>query len=229
MGFGKEMLTKTYVQAINETLHEIMEVDERIIIIGACCVTSPWYVGRTLEGIKDRFPNRIIDAPVSENAITGAAVGAAIAGLRPILVFPRMDFMLYAMDPIINSAAKWHYMFGGAMSVPLVIWTIINRGGSQGAQHSQDFTWLFRRIPGLKVVSPQTPDEARGLLTWAVKDPNPVVYVDDRARYKIEGEVSEEEMTPYLLRPKTGEPPCPVPCSQVLEEEYFEQLSNPLH
>jgi len=223
------MPVKTYVQAINETLHQIMEKDERIIIIGACCVSSPWYVGRTLEGIKDRFPNRIIDGPVSENAIAGATVGLALAGMRPIMIFPRHDFVLYALDPIINHAAKWNYMFGGAMSVPLVIWTIINRGGSQGAQHSQDFSWLFRRIPGLKVVSPQTPQEARGLLEWAVKDPNPVVYVDDRARYKIEGEVSEEEMAPYLLRPKTGEPPCPVPASQILEEAYFEQLSCPVY
>uniref|UniRef100_A0A6M3KA71 Putative transketolase domain containing protein n=1 Tax=viral metagenome TaxID=1070528 RepID=A0A6M3KA71_9ZZZZ len=206
-----------------------MEEDERVFIIGQGC-QSPWYVGGLCNGLLDRFgPMRVIDTPVSENAITGAAVGAAIAGLRPILVFPRMDFMLYAMDPIINSAAKWHYMFGGAMSVPLVIWPIINRGGSQGAQHSQDFTWLFKRIPGLKVVSPQTPREAKGFLEWAVKDPNPVVYVDDRARYKIEGEVSEEEMAPYRLWRDTGEPFCPMPASEILEEAFFEQLSNPLH
>jgi len=221
MGFGKEMLTKTYVQAINQTLHQLMEEDERVIIIGACCVSSPWYVGGACNGLLDRFGSeRVIDTPVSENAIAGAAVGAAIAGLRPILVFPRMDFMLYALDPIINHAAKWHYMFGGAISVPLVIWTIINRGGCQGAQHSQDLTWLFKRIPGLKVVSPQTPREAKGLLEWAVKDPNPVVFVDNRELYNM-----PEDADSWPIR-SGDEPFCPVPASQILEDEFFKRLTD---
>jgi len=125
----------TYVQAINETLHQMMEGDERVFLIGQG-VTSPWYVGASTTGLINRFgPGRIIDTPVSENSITGAAVGAALAGMRPVVVHPRMDFMYYAMDQIANQAANWHYMFGGQVSVPLTIWGIINRGGEQAAQH----------------------------------------------------------------------------------------------
>jgi len=212
----------TYVQAINETLHQLMERDSRVFLIGQG-VTSPWYVGGTCNGLLDRFgPERVIDTPISENAVAGAAVGAAVSGLRPILVFPRMDFMLYAMDPIINHAAKWHYMFGGeAGPVPLVIWTIINRGGCQGAQHSQDLRWLFKKIPGLKWTNPQTPGEVNESLIDAVLDDNPVMFFDDRDRYETEGEVY-----PYVLKKNPG---CPCPCSLPLEEEYFERLQGPLH
>ncbi len=118
--------------AINEALHQMMEADESVFLIGQG-VKSPWYVGRTAEGLLERFGSkRVIDTPVSENAVTGAAVGAAMAGMRPVVVHPRMDFMLYAMDPIINQAANWHYMNGGKLSVPVVIWGIINRGGRTG-------------------------------------------------------------------------------------------------
>jgi len=165
----------------------------------------------------------MIDTPISENAVTGAAVGAAIAGLRPILIFPRMDFMLYAMDPIINHAAKWHYMFGGAMSVPLVIWAIINRGGCQGAQHSQDFTWLFEKIPGLKVARPGNVWDAVACLKWAIEDPNPVVFVDNRELYDM-----PENLESWPVR-VGQEPFCPVPASQPLEEEYFDRVASPLY
>lgn len=176
--------------AINEALHQLMESDELIFVIGQG-VESPWYVGNTAKGLLERFgPDRVIDTPVSENAITGAAVGASLAGMRPIVVHPRMDFMLYALDPIINQAANWYYMNGGAISVPLVIWGIINRGGEQAAQHSQAFHAIFAHTPGLKVVMPSTPYDAKGLLISAVRDDNPVVYIDDRWLYDIEGDVS---------------------------------------
>jgi pyruvate dehydrogenase E1 component beta subunit len=181
-----------YSVAINEALHQVMASDPSVFLIGQG-VKSPWYVGNTCHGLLERFgEKRVIDTPVSENAMTGAAVGAAIAGMKPIVVHPRMDFMLYAMDPIINEAANWHYMNGGKVSVPVVIWGIINRGGEQAAQHSQALHATFAHVPGLKVVMPATPYDAKGLMIAAIQDPNPVIYVDDRWLYNIEGEVPEE-------------------------------------
>ena len=185
----------SYVQAINETLHQMMEKDMSVFLIGQG-VTSPWYVGNTTVGLIDRFGHeRIIDTPVSENGITGAAVGAALAGMRPVVAHPRMDFMYYAMDPIANHAANWHYMFGGAVGVPITIWGIINRGGEQAAQHSQALQAMFMHIPGLKVVMPSTPYDAKGLLVASIEDDNPVVYIDDRWLYDYVGDVPEEIYT----------------------------------
>ena len=181
-----------YSLAINEALHQMMVEDESVFLIGQG-VKSPWYVGNTAKGLLERFgPERVIDTPVSENAVTGSAVGAALVGMRPVVVHPRMDFMLYAFDPIINEAANWNYMFGGKLPVPLVIWGIINRGGEQAAQHSQALHALFAHIPGLKVVMPSTPYDAKGLMIAAIKDDNPVVYIDDRWLYAVDGEVPEE-------------------------------------
>jgi pyruvate/2-oxoglutarate/acetoin dehydrogenase E1 component len=115
-----------------------------------------------------------------------------MAGMKPVVVHPRQDFMLYALDPIINEAANWHFMSGGRASVPVVIWAIINRGGEQAAQHSQALHALFSHIPGLKVVMPSTPHDAKGLMVAAIRDPNPVVFIDDRWLYEEEGIVPEE-------------------------------------
>jgi pyruvate/2-oxoglutarate/acetoin dehydrogenase E1 component len=178
--------------AINEALHQMMASDDTVFLIGQG-VKSPWYVGNTAQGLLKRFgERRVIDTPVSENAVTGAAVGAALAGMRPVVVHPRMDFMLYAMDPIINEAANWYYMNGGKASVPVVIWGIINRGGEQAAQHSQALHATFAHIPGLKVVMPSTAYDAKGLMIAAIKDPNPVIFVDDRWLYQSEDAVPEE-------------------------------------
>lgn len=184
-----------YSLAINEAIHQMMASDESVFLIGQG-VKSPWYVGNTARGLLERFGDeRIIDTPVSENAITGAAVGAAVAGMRPIVVHPRIDFMMYALDPIINEAANWHYMYGGKSSVPVVIWGIINRGGEQAAQHSQALHALFAHIPGLKVVMPSTPYDAKGLMIAAIRDNNPVVYLDDRWLYNTKEDVPEEIYT----------------------------------
>lgn len=178
-----------YSLAINEAIHQMMDVDPSVFLIGQG-VKSPWYVGNTTQGLLSKFgADRVIDTPVSENAITGAAIGAAIAGMRPIVVHPRLDFMLYGLDPIINEAANWHYMFGGKSCVPAVIWGIINRGGEQAAQHSQAFHNMFAHVPGLKVVMPATPSDAKGLLIAAIRDNNPVVYIDDRWLYDLEDNV----------------------------------------
>lgn len=178
-----------YSNAINEAFHQAMAADPSVVLIGQG-VKSPWYVGNTATGLLQRFgPYRVIDTPVSENAVTGAVVGAALAGLRPVVVHPRMDFMFYAFDPIINEAANWHYMFGGRISVPMVVWAIINRGGEQAAQHSQALHAMFAHVPGLKVVMPATPYDAKGLLTAAIRDNNPVIYIDDRWLYGEKGPV----------------------------------------
>ncbi|MDD5697547.1 MAG: transketolase C-terminal domain-containing protein [Victivallaceae bacterium] len=182
----------TYARAINEALKQKMRSDDTVFVIGQG-VKSPWYVGHTCADLIEEFgAERIIDTPVSENAMTGVAVGASIAGMKAVAVHPRMDFMLYGLDPIINQAANWHYMFGGGASVPVVIWAIINRGGEQGSQHSQALQALFAHIPGLKVVMPADAYSAKGLLVAAIEDPNPVVFIDDRWLYNNSGEVPEE-------------------------------------
>ncbi len=187
--------TISHSQAINEALHQLMESDPDVLLLGQG-LKSPWYVGSTCAGLLKRFgQDRVIDTPVSENAVTGAAVGAAMTGVRAIVVHPRMDFMFYAFDPIINQAANWNYMVGGALSIPVVFWGIINRGGEQGAQHSQALHGLFAQIPGLKVVAPSTPYDAKGLMVAAVRDNNPVVFIDDRWLYSENGEVPEEIYT----------------------------------
>ena len=183
-----------YSLAINEALHQMMEADPSVFLIGQG-VKSPWYVGNTAQGLLERFgETRVIDTPVSENAITGAAVGAAMAGMRPVVVHPRMDFMFYAFDPIINEAANWYYMNGGKASVPVVIWGIINRGGEQAAQHSQALHAMFAHVPGLKVVMPATPYDAKGLMIAAIRDPNPVVFIDDRWLYRQEGDGARRDL-----------------------------------
>jgi pyruvate dehydrogenase E1 component beta subunit len=124
--------------------------------------------------------------------MTGAAVGAAIAGMKAIVMHPRTDFSLYALDPIINQAANWSYMNGGRASVPVVFWMIVNRAGEQAAQHSQALHSLFSHIPGLKVIAPSNAYDVKGLLISAIRDPNPVIFIDDRWLYGKEDFVPEE-------------------------------------
>ena len=183
-------MQKTYVEAINETLHKLLETDENVFLMGQG-VNSPWYVGNTCKGLLDNFGDkRIIDTPVSENCITGAGVGAAISGMKPIIVHPRLDFMFYAFDPICNHAANWNYMFN--INCPITIWGIINRGGEQACQHSKAIQSMFCHVPGLKVVAPSNPYDAKGLLCSCVDDPNPTIVIYDRWLYDEVGEVPGE-------------------------------------
>lgn len=182
----------SYAQAICEAHRQLLETDRRVFLIGQG-LWSPWYAGTSLKDLDKEFSrDRVLDTPISENAVTGAAIGASMCGMRPIVFHPRMDFMLLAMDPIINQAANWSYLFRGQVSVPVVIRAAINRGGEQGAQHSQALHAFFMHVPGLKVVMPSTPYDAKGLLVAAVRDENPVIYIDDRWLYDLEGEVPEE-------------------------------------
>lgn len=182
----------TYAAAIREAHAQLLRTDPRVFLLGQG-LWSPWYAGTSLQDVDREFGrDRVLDSPVSENATTGAAVGAAMAGMRPIVFHPRMDFMLLAVDPIVNQAANWAYMFDGQVGVPVVFRAAINRGGEQAAQHSQALQAMFMHVPGLKVVMPSTPYDAKGLLIAAVRDGNPVLYIDDRWLYDEEGEVPEE-------------------------------------
>lgn len=181
-----------YSLAINEALMQMMETDESVFVIGQG-VKSPWYVGNTCKDLIRLFgEERVIDTPISENAMTGAAVGASLAGMKPIIMHPRTDFALYAFDPIINQASNWSYMNGGRASASLVIWMIVNRGGEQAAQHSQALHSLFAHIPGLKVIAPSSAYDVKGMLISAINDPNPVIFIDDRWLYGKEDFVPEE-------------------------------------
>lgn len=182
----------SYSLAINEAIKQIMAIDNNFIVMGQG-VKSPWYVGNTCRDlIKLYGEERVIDTPISENAMTGAAVGAAITGMKAIIMHPRADFALYAFDPIINQAANWSYMNGGRASVPVVFWLVINRAGEQAAQHSQALHSLFSHVPGLKIIAPSNAYDVKGLLIAAINDPNPVVFIDDRWLYAKEDFVPEE-------------------------------------
>ena len=180
-----------YSEAMNEGFNQILKADKDVFIIGQG-LWSPWYVGSTMTDLEKRFgKERILDSPVSENATTGIAIGAAMAGKKAIVVHPRMDFMLLAMDPIINQASNWSYLFNAKVPVPIVIRSIVNRGGEQGAQHSQALQSFFMHVPGIKVVMPATAEDAKGLLYGSILDNNPVIFIDDRWCYDQEGDVSE--------------------------------------
>ena len=182
----------TYGEAINEGHRFALRNDQTCFVIGQG-INNPWFVGRTTTGLMDEFgTSRIMDAPVSEAAMTGACIGAAMAGMKPIVFHPRMDFMYLTLDQVVNHCASWNYMFNGRVNVSIVIRGIVNRGGEQGAQHSQSPFGIYTNIPGLKVVTPATPVDAKGLLLAAVNDPNPVIYIDDRWLYEEEEEVPEE-------------------------------------
>lgn len=188
-------MTRTikYGEAINEAFEQMLKKDERVFLIGVG-VNSPWYMGMSTKDLDEKFgKDRVIDIPISENAITGIGVGAALTGMKPVVNHPRMDFMYYAFDPIINQASTAHYMFNGKVHVPLTVRAVINRGGEQAAQHSQSLQALFAHIPGLKVVMPSTAYDAKGLLIASINDPDPVIYIDDRWLYEREGDVPEKD------------------------------------
>lgn len=187
-----------YGSAIRQAFHHLMTNYQSVFCIGQG-LWSPWYVGNTMTQLEQEFGReRVIDTPVSEAATTGAAVGAALAGYRPIVVHPRLDFMLLATDQIVTQAANWASMFGGRVSVPLTIRGIINRGGAQGAQHSQAFHAWFAHVPGLRVVMPATVRDARDLLIASVLSDDPVLFIDDRWLYDLEDELPPIE--PINLR-----------------------------
>lgn len=185
----------SYGAAMNDAHRLALINDPKCFVIGQG-VNNPWFVGETTTGLMAEFGDRrVMDTPICEAAMTGACIGAAMAGMHPIAFHPRMDFMYLALDQIINHCASWHYMFDGRVNVPIVIRGIVNRGGEQGAQHSQSPFAVYAGIPGLKVVAPATPYDAKGLLLAALEDPNPVIYIDDRWLYDLNENVPQDYYT----------------------------------
>lgn len=184
-----------YSEAVREALDQSMEFDESVFLIGEGVPDPKGIFGTTLGLVKKYGPKRILDMPVSENGMTGVCIGAALTGLRPVLTHQRIDFVLLSLDQIINNAAKWHFMFGGQLKVPLVIKMVIGRGWGQGAQHSQNLQALFTHIPGLKVVMPTTAYDAKGMLMQSIKDNNPVIFIEHRWLHNLVDNVPEEPYT----------------------------------
>ncbi|MDC0498841.1 alpha-ketoacid dehydrogenase subunit beta [Alphaproteobacteria bacterium] len=180
-----------YSQAINEALFQSMQNDKNVIIMGLG-VDDPKRIFGTTNNLIEKFGNdRVFDMPTSENGMTGFAIGAALTKLRPVLCHQRVEFALLSMDQIINQAAKWYYMNAGQMSVPIVIRLIIGRGWGQGPQHSQSLENIFASIPGLKVVCPSNPKDAKGMLVSSIKDNNPVMFFEHRWLHNTHGYVDK--------------------------------------
>jgi len=184
-----------YVDAINEALRQEMERDERVFIMGEDI--GPFGgIFKVTKGLWEQFGDeRVIDTPISEAGFVGAAVGAAATGMRPVAELMFMDFITIAMDQLVNQAAKMRYMFGGKARVPMVLRANMGAGRSSAAQHSQSLQAWAAHAPGLKVVMPSDPYDAKGLLISAIRDDNPVVYLEHKFLYPIKGQVSEELYT----------------------------------
>lgn len=184
------MAETRYLKAVNRALHDAMTADETVFLIGedVGAAGGPFKATR---GLQETFAGRVLDAPISEAAIVGVAVGAAMTGRRPVAEIMFMDFITLAMDQIVNQAAKARSMFGGQGSVPMVVRTPHGGGLSAGPQHSQCLEAWFAHVPGLKVVCPATPADAYGLLRAAIEDPDPVIVVENKALYAAKGELAD--------------------------------------
>ncbi|PXY27247.1 alpha-ketoacid dehydrogenase subunit beta [Prauserella muralis] len=184
--------TLTYAEAVREALAQAMEADERVFLLGEDIGTYGGAFGVTGDLVHRFGERRVRDTPISELGIVGAAVGAALAGMRPVVEIQFSDFTAQAMDQIVNQAAKIHFMLGGAASVPMVLRAPGGSGTGAAAQHSQSLEAWFAHVPGLKVVMPSTAADAKGLLLAAIDDPNPVIVLEHKLLYKQSGPVPEE-------------------------------------
>jgi pyruvate/2-oxoglutarate/acetoin dehydrogenase E1 component len=187
--------TLTFAQAVNEALSEEMRRDKTVFVIGED-VAEAGTPFKVLAGLVQEFgPERVVDSPISEPGITGLGVGAAMTGLRPVVDIMFGDFLTLVMDQLANQAAKTHYMSGGRLTVPLTLRTTMGATRRSAAQHSQSLHAWVAHIPGLKVVLPSTPADAKGLLKTAIRDDNPVVFIEDKMDYAVKGEVPDGEYT----------------------------------
>jgi pyruvate dehydrogenase E1 component beta subunit len=178
-----------YVDALREAFLQEMERDPSVFLFGLDVDDHKGIQGSTI-GLQEKFgKNRVFCTPLSEDAMTGVAIGAAMAGYRPIHVHIRMDFMLLCMNQLINVAAKAHYMYNGQVKVPLVVRTMIGRSWGQGGQHSQALHALFMHIPGLKIVAPSNANDAKGCMIASIRDNNPVIFIEHRLLYSVDGYV----------------------------------------
>jgi len=181
-----------YWQAISEATVQCMEVDPTIFIAGIGVDDHKGIFGTTRDAFLKFGHSRVFDIPNCENAMAGIAIGAAAVGKRPLVIHPRNDFMFLTMDQIFNLAAKWKYMYGAEKGVPVVFRGIVGRGWGQGATHSQSLQATFAHFPGLHVAAPASPADAKGLLISALQGSTPVVLLENRALYELEGDVPEE-------------------------------------
>ena len=181
----------SYVAAIREALELALARDECVFVMGQGVDDPVGMFGITLDLHKKYGEDRVFDTPLSENALTGVAIGAALSGMRPVYMHNRPDFLLLAMDQIVNHASKWSYMFGGNIHVPLVIWAVVGRGWGGGAQHTQTLQGLFNHVPGLRLVMPSRPCDAKGLLITGIADNNPVIIIEHRWLLRQTGYVPE--------------------------------------
>jgi acetoin:2,6-dichlorophenolindophenol oxidoreductase subunit beta len=182
----------TYREAVRDALVEAMRADEDVFIMGEDIAEMGGSMAVT-QGLLDEFgPERVRNTPISEMAIVGAGIGAAMAGMRPVVEIMYEDFLTLSLEQIVNQAAKHRYMSGGQVKVPLTIRTQGGAGWSPGAQHAQQLEAWLVHIPGLKVVFPSTPEDVRGLLTTAIRDDNPIVFFEHRLLYPVKGEVPAE-------------------------------------
>lgn len=189
---GEGQRTLSYPESIREAFSQALENDPATYLMGQGVDDPSGMFGTTI-GLQQRFGlDRIFDTPLSENGLMGIAIGSAITGMRPIYLHNRPDFLLLAMDQIVNHASKWRYMFGGHGKVPIVVWTVIGRGWGSAAQHSQALQGLFMHIPGLRLVMPSTPYDAKGLLLESIADDNPVIFLEHRWLFKRRGYVPEK-------------------------------------
>lgn len=176
-------------EAVRDATLKAMENDARVFLIGVGIV-DPRAVWGTLAGALEKFgPDRVVEGPLAENALTGICVGAATMGMRPVLIHHRIDFVLLTMDQLVNHAAKWSPMFGRQQTVPMVVRAVVGRGWGNGPQHTQSHHALFSHVPGLKAVVPANPRDAKGLLIAAIEDDDPVVYIEHRWLHEDEAEV----------------------------------------
>lgn len=185
----------TYAQAINEAISEEMRRDETVFMLGEDIGVYCGAFGVSKGMLNEFGPERIMDTPISEPAFVGASVGAAMTGLRPVVEIMFSDFMSVCFDEIINQAAKLRFMFGGSVKIPMVLRTASGAGTGAAAQHSQSLDSILAHIPGLKVVVPSTPYDAKGLLKTAIRDDNPVMFLEQKTLYRTKGMVPEEEYT----------------------------------
>lgn len=184
-----------YVDALREGVGQEMDRDPRVFLFGLDVDDHKGIQGSTV-GLQERFgPERVFNTPLSEDAMTGVAIGAAMAGQRPIHVHIRMDFLMLCMNQLVNMASKAHYMYGGTVKVPMVVRCMIGKSWGQGAQHSQALHSLFMHIPGLKVVAPSNAHDAKGCMIAAIRDDNPVIFVEHRLLYYSEAFVPEESFS----------------------------------
>lgn len=181
-----------YWQALSEGLIQAMEADESVFVMGVGVDDPKGIFGTTLEAHRKFGGQRVFDVPLSENTITGAAIGASLCGMRPVMVHARNEFMLLTMDQLINNAAKWRYASSGSHHVSITIRAIIGKGWGQGIHHSQSLQALFAHTPGLKVAMPATPYDAKGLLIASINDNSPVIFIEHRRLYDHVGPVPEE-------------------------------------